>query len=185
MKIFFSVYQKRTLVKSAESSELAQEADNQEEINLGLIPAIYNSLRGNLKNFYLIILNGLKKATIKCFTYLNFFLQNGRCSEKRSSRRGRGRKYSNFDMFLVLLLNLLISFSAWNCFSNNYLLHYLRTILKYCYCYKRANYWKNIRKGQFPTIILTFILVISCLYNIYLKNNHYFIWLLILSFHNT
>ena len=106
------MYQKRTLVKSAESSELAQEADNQEEINLGLIPAIYNSLRGNLKNFYLIILNGLKKATIKCFTYLNFFLQNGRCSEKRSSRRGRGRKYSNFDMFLVLLLNLLISFSA-------------------------------------------------------------------------
>ena len=46
------MYQKRTLVKSAESSELAQEADNQEEINLGLIPAIYNSLKGRMNVFF-------------------------------------------------------------------------------------------------------------------------------------
>ena len=50
------MYQKRTLVKSAESSELAQEADNQEEINLGLIPAIYNSLKGRLNAFSLVTL---------------------------------------------------------------------------------------------------------------------------------
>jgi len=45
LNYLYSVYQKRTLVKSAESSELAQESNNQEEINLGLIPAIYNSLK--------------------------------------------------------------------------------------------------------------------------------------------